>query len=82
MTHATALTLLSVPLAFTSLSHALPCSATQQTHHYERTWPVFNGTETARNYINPAAAVHVQSGIAGTGGSDPFNVTQVLLTLS
>lgn len=51
--------------------------ALTQTHHYERTWPVFKGTETATHYMNPAATVHVQSGIAGTGGADPFNVTQV-----
>ena len=47
------------------------------THHYEATWPVAKGASTQRDYVNPRATVHVQSGIAGTGpGGDPFDVPQ------
>ena len=47
------------------------------THHYEVTWPVKNATATQKDYVNPRATVHVQSGIAGTGpGGDPFDVPQ------
>jgi hypothetical protein len=47
------------------------------THHYEVTWPVVKGAATQKDYLNPKATVHVQSGIAGTGpGGDPFDVPQ------
>jgi acid phosphatase type 7 len=47
------------------------------THHYEMTWPVREGLETQTNYVDPAATIHIQSGIAGTGpGGDPFAVPQ------
>jgi hypothetical protein len=46
------------------------------THHFERTWPVVRGAATAAHYDAPRATVHVQSGIAGTGGSDPFDAPQ------
>jgi hypothetical protein len=64
--------------ARTHTLHSLSCvmRCLQQTHHYERTWPVFNGTETSQNYWNPTSTVHVQSGIAGTGGADQFSVAQ------
>jgi len=35
------------------------------THHYEREWPSYNGTFLQRDYVNPRATVHIQSGIAG-----------------
>ena len=34
-------------------------------HSYERLWPVYNETVTAKNYINPKAPVHIISGAAG-----------------
>ena len=34
-------------------------------HSYERLWPVYNETVTAKNYINPRAPVHIISGAAG-----------------
>lgn len=34
-------------------------------HNYERSWPVFNGTLTAKGYANPKAPVHVVVGMAG-----------------
>ena len=34
-------------------------------HNYERTWPVFNGTVTARSYARPAATVHAVVGMSG-----------------
>ena len=47
------------------------------THHYEATWPVVKGVTQQTNYVDPRAAIHVQSGIAGTGpGGDPFDVPQ------
>jgi len=47
------------------------------THHYERTWPVVRGASTQRNYTEPRATVHIQSGIAGTGPGDEFAVAQL-----
>lgn len=42
-------------------------------HSYERLWPVYNETVTARNYVNPAAPVHLVSGTAGCKeGVDPM----------
>ena len=42
-------------------------------HSYERLWPVFNGTVTAKNYMDPAAPVHLVSGTAGCKeGVDPM----------
>jgi hypothetical protein len=46
------------------------------THHYERTWPVREGVAAQLNYDAPSAPVHVQSGIAGVNGNDPFDVPQ------
>jgi len=34
-------------------------------HNYERSWPVFNGTVTAKSYSNPTATVHAVVGMAG-----------------
>lgn len=34
-------------------------------HNYERSWPVFNGTVTAKSYTKPKAPVHVVVGMAG-----------------
>merc|ERR1711865_524511 len=34
-------------------------------HNYERSWPVFNGTVTAKSYVNPKATVHAVVGMAG-----------------
>lgn len=42
-------------------------------HSYERMWPVYNETVTAKNYVNPAAPVHLVSGTAGCKeGVDPM----------
>lgn len=42
-------------------------------HSYERLWPVYNETVTAKNYLNPAAPVHLVSGTAGCKeGIDPM----------
>ena len=42
-------------------------------HSYERLWPVYNENVTARDYINPAAPVHLVSGTAGCReGVDPM----------
>ena len=49
---------------------------TGHTHHFERTWPVRDGAATQKDYLDPKATVHVQSGIAGVDGSDPFDVPQ------
>ena len=46
------------------------------THHYERTWPVRDGMATQQNYVSPRAPIHVQTGIAGLDGNDPFDVPQ------
>lgn len=46
------------------------------THHYERTFPVKGGAATQHDYVNPKATVHIQSGIGGVDGSDPFDVPQ------
>ena len=34
-------------------------------HSYERLWPVYNETVTAKNYSDPKAPVHIISGAAG-----------------
>ena len=34
-------------------------------HSYERLWPVYNETVTAKNYENPQAPVHIITGKAG-----------------
>ena len=52
-------------------------SSTRHTHHYLRTFPVVRNHSTAHNYINPRGTVHIQSGIAGTGSSDPFTAPQL-----
>ena len=42
-------------------------------HCYERLWPVYNETVTAKSYVNPAAPVHLISGTAGCKeGVDPM----------
>lgn len=42
-------------------------------HSYERLWPVYNETVTAKSYVNPAAPVHLVSGTAGCKeGVDPM----------
>jgi len=42
-------------------------------HSYERLWPVYRDNILAKNYINPAAPVHIISGAAGCGeGIDPM----------
>ena len=46
------------------------------THHYERTWPVAKSVATATNYVSPRAPVHVQTGISGVDGNDPFDAPQ------
>ena len=46
------------------------------THHYERTWPVREGLATQRDYVDARGPVHVQTGIAGVDGSDPFDAPQ------
>jgi hypothetical protein len=46
------------------------------THHYERTYPVKDGVATQHDYMNPKATVHIQSGIGGVDGNDPFDVPQ------
>lgn len=44
------------------------------THHYMRTWPVKKDALVQKNYINPKGPVHVQSGIGGVNGHDPFDL--------
>lgn len=46
------------------------------THHFENTFPVREALAMQTDYINPRGPIHIQSGIAGTGGSDPFAVPQ------
>ena len=59
------------------IKHGVDMVFAGHTHHYEATWPVAKGASTQRDYVNPRATVHVQSGIAGTGpGGDPFDVPQ------
>lgn len=49
----------------------------RHTHHYLRTFPVVRNHSTAHDYIAPRGTVHIQSGIAGTGDSDPFTAPQL-----
>ncbi|ETO09319.1 hypothetical protein RFI_28070 [Reticulomyxa filosa] len=42
------------------------------THHYERTYPVFNNVTTQFDYQSPDATVYVVNGIAGVTSFDPF----------
>ncbi len=44
------------------------------THHYMRTWPVKKDQLMQENYTNPAGPIHVQSGIGGVDGDDPFSL--------
>jgi len=46
------------------------------THHYERTFPLLRSIAPASNYESPRGPIYIQSGIAGTGDSDPFAVPQ------
>ncbi|XP_066273728.1 uncharacterized protein [Branchiostoma lanceolatum] len=48
-------------------------------HQYERSWPVSYGNVTAKNYINPAATVHIVTGAAGSPeGNDPTYVPEFM----
>lgn len=38
---------------------------TAHEHSYERSWPTFNGTVTATDYVSPAAPVYVVQGAGG-----------------
>ena len=46
-------------------------------HNYERTWPVFNGTVTAKSYTKPAGTVHAVVGMAGDVEQLTHTFTQV-----
>ena len=37
------------------------------------TWPVANDAPVQFDYLNPAAPVHIQGGIGGVNGQDPFD---------
>ena len=56
--------------------YAVDLVVSGHTHHYERTLPVFRSERVGADYVAPRATVYVQSGIAGTGSSDPFDVAQ------
>eukprot|EP00035_Acanthoeca_spectabilis_P036634 m.40761 g.40761 ORF g.40761 m.40761 type:complete len:281 (-) comp8126_c0_seq2:25-867(-) len=45
--------------------HRVDLYLTGHVHNYERTYPVFNGTVTAKSYANTTATVHVVVGMAG-----------------
>lgn len=42
------------------------------THHYERSWPVFDAKTQQKTYVNPSATVYLTAGAAGNVGADPF----------
>ena len=42
------------------------------THRYQRNWPVAKEQLVQKDYINPRAPVHVQSGIGGVDGGEAF----------
>jgi hypothetical protein len=45
-------------------------------HAIEVTWPVFNGTVTAKNYRDPAAPVHLLLGTGGASFQGPWHPVQ------
>ena len=45
-------------------------------HHVEVTYPVKKGVKSSNDFVNPRAPIHIQSGIAGTGPGDEFEVDQ------
>ncbi len=43
------------------------------THHYQREWPVAHGAPVQKDYMDPRAPVHIQSGIGGVNdGGEAF----------
>lgn len=47
-------------------------------HSYERLWPVYNETVTAKNYIDPKASVHIITGKAGCNENYDFCTDPIL----
>jgi hypothetical protein len=45
-------------------------------HAIEVTWPVFNGTVTAKHYRDPAAPVHLLLGTGGASFQGPWHPVQ------
>lgn len=58
------------------LRHGVDVFLGGHTHHNEVTWPVKEGKETQKDYMNPRAPVHIQTGMAGVHEADLFDVPQ------
>ncbi|GMI21001.1 hypothetical protein TrRE_jg3151 [Triparma retinervis] len=54
------------------LSHSVDVYFCGHNHNYETTWPVFNGTATQKDFVNPKAPVHILAGSAGPPETDQF----------
>jgi len=54
------------------LSHNVDIYFCGHNHNYETTWPVYNGTITQKDFVNPKAPVHILAGSAGPPETDVF----------